>query len=50
MLYQRKLGSVLYAATTTHPDIAFAVSQLARFNQDSSQEHHQAADSNPVPV
>jgi len=44
MLYQRKLGSVLYAATTTRPDIAFAVSRLARFNQNPSQEHHQAAD------
>jgi len=32
MLYQRKMGSILYAATITHPDIAFAVSQLARFN------------------
>jgi len=32
MLYQRKMGSVLYAATITHLDIAFAVSQLAKFN------------------
>jgi len=32
MLYQRKMGSILYAATTTRPDIAFAVLQLARFN------------------
>ena len=32
MLYQRKIGSVLYAATITRPDIAFAVSRLARFN------------------
>jgi len=44
MLYQKKMGSVLYAATTTRPDIAFAVSRLARFNQDPSQEHHRAAD------
>jgi hypothetical protein len=44
MLYQRKMGSMLYAATTTRPDIAFAVSRLARFNQDPSQEHHRAAD------
>jgi hypothetical protein len=36
MLYQRKLGLVLYAATTTYPDIAFAVSQLVRFNQNLS--------------
>jgi hypothetical protein len=32
MLYQRKLGLVFYAATITHLDIAFTVSQLARFN------------------
>jgi len=44
MLYQKKMGSVLYAATMTYPDIAFAVSQLAKFNQDLSQEYHQAAD------
>src|SRR6266702_4538541 len=44
MLYQKKMGSVLYAATTTRPDIAFAVSRLARFNHDPSQEHHRAAD------
>ena len=44
MLYQRKMGSMLYAATTTRPDIAFAVSRLARFNHDPSQEHHRAAD------
>jgi hypothetical protein len=34
LLYQKKMGSMLYAATTTRPDIAFAVSRLARFNQD----------------
>ena len=32
MLYQRKLGLVLYTATTTRPDIAFAVLRLVRFN------------------
>jgi len=32
MLYQRKLGLVLYAATITRLDIAFAVLRLARFN------------------
>jgi len=40
MLYQKKMGSVLYAATTTHPDITFAVLWLARFNQDPSQKHY----------
>jgi len=43
-LYQRKIGSLLYAAITTRPDIAFAVSRLARFNQNPSGEHQQAAD------
>ena len=32
ILYQKKLGSVLYTATITHPDITFIVLQLARFN------------------
>jgi hypothetical protein len=36
MLYQKKLGLVLYAATTIYLDIAFAVLQLARFNQNPS--------------
>ena len=44
MLYQQKLGSMLYAATATRPDIAFAVSRLAQFNHDLKQEYHRAAD------
>jgi len=40
ILYQKKMGSVFYTATMTCPDIAFAVSQLARFNQDPSQKHY----------
>lgn len=44
MQYQKKMGSLLYAAITTRPDIAFAVSRLARFNQNPSEEHHRAAD------
>ena len=44
MRYQRKMGSMLYVATTTRPDIAFAVSRLARFNQNPSQEHERATD------
>jgi len=44
LMYQRKTGSLLYAAITTRPDIAFAVSRLARFNQNPSVEHHEAAD------
>ena len=40
ILYQKKMGSVLYTATTICLDIAFTVSRLARFNQDSNQEHY----------
>ena len=42
--YQRKIGSLLYAAVTTRIDIAFAVSRLARFLTNPSPEHHAAAD------
>ena len=43
-LYQRKVGSLLFAAIATRPDIAFAVSRLARFNQQPGKQHHEAAD------
>ena len=42
--YQRKIGSLLFAAVTTRPDIAFATSRLARFLTNPGQEHHDAAD------
>ena len=42
--YQRKVGSLLYAAVITRPDIAFATSRLARFNVNPGPEHHAAAD------
>ena len=42
--YQRKIGSLLYAAVTTRIDIAFAVSRLARFLTNPGPEHHAAAD------
>src|SRR5437762_62777 len=38
------MGSLLYAAITTRPDIAFAVSRLARFNQNPSVDHRDAVD------
>ena len=44
LMYQRKTGSLLYAVITTRPDITFVVSWLARFNQNPSVEHHEAAD------
>jgi hypothetical protein len=42
--YQRKIGLQLFAATSTRPDVAFAVSRLARFLVNPSPEHHRAAD------
>lgn len=42
--YQRKIGSLLFAAVTTRPDIAFATSRLARFLANPSNEHQDAAD------
>lgn len=43
-LYQRKIGSLLFPAVNTRPDISFAVSRLARFNLNPSAAHHEAAD------
>lgn len=43
-LYQRKIGSILFAAISTRPDIAFAAARLSRFNQRPGQFHHNAAD------
>lgn len=43
-LYQRKVGSLLFAAIATRPDIVFAVSRLSRFNQRPGKQHHEAAD------
>ncbi|KAK9444035.1 fungal specific transcription factor [Metarhizium brunneum] len=42
--YQQKVGSILFAAISTRPDIAFAVSRLARHNLNPSDIHHRAAD------
>ncbi|KJZ70650.1 hypothetical protein HIM_09970 [Hirsutella minnesotensis 3608] len=43
-IYQVKVGSLLYAAVITRPDIGFAVSRLARFNTNPGPVHHRAAD------
>jgi hypothetical protein len=40
--YQQKMGSILYVAIMTRPDVAFLVSRLARFNQNPTSEHHDA--------
>ena len=38
-LYQRKIGSLLYTAITTRPDIAFSTLRLARFLINPGLEH-----------
>src|SRR5262249_52773673 len=43
MQYQRKMGSILYAAITTCPDITFVASRLERFNQNPGPEYQCAA-------
>ena len=42
--YQHKIGSILYTAVITRPDIAFAASRLARFNTNPSEAHYTEAD------
>lgn len=44
ILYQQKVGSLLFAAIATRLEIAFAVSRLMRFNQRPKKQHHEAAD------
>ncbi len=43
-LYQRKVGSLFFAAIATRPKIAFAVSRLSRINERPGKRHHEAAD------
>src|ERR1700716_1801846 len=43
-LYQRKTGTLLYAAVITQPDIAYTCSKLTRFNLNHGPEHHAAVD------
>jgi hypothetical protein len=42
--YQKKIGSLLFAAVNTRPDIAFATSRLARFLTNPGPNHHLSAD------
>ena len=37
--YQNAVGALLYLSTTTRPDIAYAVSRVARFNQNPGIQH-----------
>ena len=41
-LYQSAVGSLLYLATRSRPDIAFAVNNVARFCSKSTKEHWMA--------
>jgi hypothetical protein len=42
-LYQRKISSILYAAISTRPDIAFAAARLSRYNCWPGKIHQDAA-------
>lgn len=41
--YQELIGSLLYVAQITRPDIAFCVNNVSRFNSKHSEEHWDAA-------
>jgi hypothetical protein len=41
--YRALIGSLMYAARGTRPEISFAVSQLSKFNQNPGQTHWKAA-------
>ena len=38
------MGSILFAAIITRPNVAFVASRLARFNTNPSDIHHKAID------
>ncbi|CAM8965984.1 unnamed protein product [Rhodiola kirilowii] len=40
--YSRVIGSLMYAMTSTRPDIAFAVGKLSRYTSNPSEDHWQA--------
>jgi hypothetical protein len=43
-LFQRRTGSILYAAVITRADVAFPISRLTRFNTNPSPEHLDAVE------
>ena len=44
MLYQKKVGSILYMAISTRPDIAFAAARLSRHNCRPGKIYQEATD------
>lgn len=42
--YQQQIGSLMYLMVATRPDLAYSVSQAARFMSSPSSEHFQALD------
>lgn len=40
--YMRRVGTVMYVAVMTRPDVAFAVSRLSRFNSNPGPDHEAA--------
>uniref|UniRef100_A0A093UNR6 Retrovirus-related Pol polyprotein from transposon TNT 1-94 n=2 Tax=Talaromyces marneffei PM1 TaxID=1077442 RepID=A0A093UNR6_TALMA len=43
-LYQQKVGSIIYVAIITRPDVAFVAAKLSKFMQNPSPAHMQAID------
>ena len=39
MYYQQMIGTLIYAAIGTRPDIAFAAMRLSRYNNNPTEEH-----------
>ena len=37
--YLTAIGSIMYATTATHPDVAFAVQHLSQFNNNPGNAH-----------
>ena len=41
--YREAIGSLMYAAVTTHPNISFAISTLSQFLENLGEVHWEAA-------
>lgn len=42
--YQKRIGSIMYAMTSTRPDLAYAVGKLSQFTHDPAAKHRTALD------